>query len=144
MHAKAHRERGEVHRVHALRVMLVAGAGIVCQHAPERLALVFRDARLKFRRDLHPERLPRVRGKAAPRLRPAVSVGDVGLDVKDGRPRELGRKGERVAKTPMRALPPRRGGRTVGEKPSVRASENCQISQRWLKPSIPRRASVSR
>ena len=26
----------------------------------------------------------------------------------------LGRKGERVAKTPMRALPPSRGGRTVG------------------------------
>ena len=44
----------------------------------------------------------------------------------------------------MRTLPPRRGGRTVGEKVSVTLSENCQMSQRWLKPSMPRRASGSR
>ena len=30
----------------------------------------------------------------------------------------LGRKGERVANTPMRRLPPSRGGRTVGDQPS--------------------------
>ena len=34
------------------------------------------------------------------------------------RPRALGRKGERVAKTPRRVLPPRRGGRTVGDQSS--------------------------
>ena len=28
----------------------------------------------------------------------------------------LGRKGDRVAKTPMRVLPPSRGGRTVGDQ----------------------------
>ena len=30
----------------------------------------------------------------------------------------LGRKGERVANTPMRTLPPSRGGRTVGDQVS--------------------------
>ena len=33
----------------------------------------------------------------------------------------LGRKGDRVAKTPMRRLPPSRGGRTVGDH-SARAA----------------------
>ena len=32
-------------------------------------------------------------------------------------PSGLGRKVERVANTPMRALPPKRGGRTVGRQP---------------------------
>ena len=53
----------------------------------------------------------------------------------------LGRKGERVANTPMRILPPSRGGRTVGDQPSRTAPENCQMSQMWLNPSSPRRAS---
>ena len=44
-------------------------------------------------------------------------------------PTALGRKGERVAKTPMRVLPPSRGGRTVGDQSSRTAWENCQISQ---------------
>ena len=30
----------------------------------------------------------------------------------------FGRKGERVANTPMRTLPPSRGGRTVGDQVS--------------------------
>ena len=37
----------------------------------------------------------------------------------------LGRNGERVANTPMRTLPPRRGGRTVGDQPSRSARENA-------------------
>lgn len=53
----------------------------------------------------------------------------------------LGRKGERVAKTPSRALPPSRGGRTVGDQVFRTAWENCQISQMWEKPSSPRSAS---
>ena len=57
------------------------------------------------------------------------------------RPRALGRKGERVANTPIRVLPPSLGGRTVGDQSSLTASENCQISQMWEKPSRPRRAS---
>ena len=60
------------------------------------------------------------------------------------RPRALGRKGERVAKTPMRVLPPSRGGRTVGDQSRRRFSENCQMSHRWEKPSMPRRASALR
>ena len=35
----------------------------------------------------------------------------------EDKPMGLGRKGERVANTPMRVLPPRRGGRTVGDQP---------------------------
>ena len=53
----------------------------------------------------------------------------------------MGRVGERVAKTPSRALPPSRGGRTVGDHFSRTDWENCQISQMWEKPSSPRTAS---
>ena len=53
----------------------------------------------------------------------------------------FGRNGERVAKTPMRLLPPSLGGRTVGDHSSRTASENCQMSQRWEYPSMPRKAS---
>ena len=56
-------------------------------------------------------------------------------------PMGFGRKGERVANTPRRSLPPRRGGRTVGDQLSRTASENSQISQRWEKSAMPRRAS---
>ena len=41
----------------------------------------------------------------------------------------LGRKGDRVANTPIRRFPPSRGGRTVGDQSSRTAWENCQISQ---------------
>ena len=54
----------------------------------------------------------------------------------------LGRKLERVAKTPRRALPPRRGGRTVGFQLSRMFSEKIHSSQRWLNPSSPRNASA--
>ena len=54
----------------------------------------------------------------------------------------MGRKGERVAKTPMRVLPPRRGGRTVGDQSSRMFSENPQMSQMWVNPSKPRSASA--
>ena len=60
------------------------------------------------------------------------------------RPSGLGRKGERVANTPIRVLPPRRGGRTVGDQFSRTAPENCHTSQMWLKSSSPRRASALR
>ena len=39
----------------------------------------------------------------------------------------LGRKGERVANTPIRLFPPSRGGRTVGDQPFD--SEKDQMSQ---------------
>ena len=53
----------------------------------------------------------------------------------------LGRKGERVAKTPIRVLPPNRGGRTVGDQVSRMARSKTQMSQMWEKSSKPRRAS---
>ena len=56
----------------------------------------------------------------------------------------LGRKGERVANTPIRLFPPSLGGRTVGDQPLSRFSENSQMSHRWEKPSMPRRASAMR
>lgn len=53
----------------------------------------------------------------------------------------LGLKGERVANTPLRTLPPSRGGRTVGDQVSLWASENSQISQRCENSSNPLTAS---
>ena len=46
-----------------------------------------------------------------------------------------------MAKTPIRVFPPSRGGRTVGDQPCRTASENCQMSHRCEKPSMPRSAS---
>ena len=60
------------------------------------------------------------------------------------RPMGLGRKGERVANTPTRRLPPSRGGRTVGDQPSRAAAEKAQMSHRWEKSSSPRTASALR
>ena len=53
----------------------------------------------------------------------------------------LGRKGERVAKTPIRVLPPSRGGRTVGDQVSRTDWSNTHTSHRWENPSSPRRVS---
>lgn len=53
----------------------------------------------------------------------------------------LGRKGDRVANTPMRVLPPSRGGRTVGFQPFDAVSENSQISQICVNSPSPRTAS---
>ena len=53
----------------------------------------------------------------------------------------LGRKGERVANTPFRSLPPRRGGRTVAYQEERDDWENSQISQICENSSSPRRAS---
>ena len=70
----------------------------------------------------------------------------------DDRPIGFGRKGERVANTPIRTFPPSRGGLTVGDQwnsdpgrvgvPLV--AEKPQISQIWEKPSRPRSASGTR
>ena len=60
------------------------------------------------------------------------------------RPIAFGRKGERVAKTPTRLFPPRRGGRTVGDQVSRCALSKLQISHRCENSSMPRRASGTR
>ena len=57
------------------------------------------------------------------------------------RPIGFGRNGERVANTPMRTLPPRRGGRTVGDQSARTFSENSQMSQMCENASSPRTAS---
>lgn len=57
------------------------------------------------------------------------------------RPSELGLKGERLAKTPTRVFPPRRGGRTVGFQSLWLALWKWKINQRWLKESSSRKAS---
>ena len=57
------------------------------------------------------------------------------------RPRLLGRKVERLAKTPTRRLPPRRGGRTVGFQPCPVVAWKPKINHRWENPSIPRMIS---
>ena len=49
---------------------------------------------------------------------PSFSSGRTASSFTQERPMALGRKGERVANTPMRRLPPSRGGRTVGDQPS--------------------------
>ena len=41
-------------------------------------------------------------------------------------------KVERVANTPSRALPPSRGGRTVGFQPCAAVAWNTKISQTWF------------
>jgi len=53
----------------------------------------------------------------------------------------LGRKGDRVANTPLRTLPPKRGGLTVGDHSSRLASENSQMSHRCENSSNPLTAS---
>ena len=77
----------------------------------------------------------------------------------------LGRKGERVANTPIRLLPPKRGGRTVGDQDNVLevsdilevsrvvatlmvlefpTSENPHNNHKWEYSSTPRNASRTR
>ena len=43
----------------------------------------------------------------------------------------LGRKGDRVANTPIAVLPPSLGGRTVGDQSPRALSENFHTSHRW-------------
>ena len=73
------------HSVYPLRVVLVGGAGVVFQHAPQAVPLGggygFPQLRRAF--DLQPVRLGLCR-EACRRVRVTVGVGDVGLDVVDG------------------------------------------------------------
>ena len=54
----------------------------------------------------------------------------------------FGLTGERVANTPIRLLPPNRGGLTVVLSPNGAESEQYQITHRWLNPSSPRNRSL--
>ena len=72
---------------------------------------------------------------------PSVSLCSIPISFTDESPTGLGLKGDLVANTPIRLLPPRRGGLTVGDHVSLFASENSQINHKWEKSSMPRRAS---
>ena len=58
------------------------------------------------------------------------------------RPMGFGLKGERVANTPTLLLPPRRGGRTVGDQSVLSTLLKPQMSHKCEKFSSPRRASL--
>ena len=75
---------------------------------------------------------------------PRVVCCSMAVSRTDDSPRAFGRKGLRVAKTPMRRFPPSRGGRTVGDQPCLTASLNCQMSQMYSKSSSPLTASGTR
>ncbi len=53
----------------------------------------------------------------------------------------LGRKGERVAKTPIRRFPPSLGGRTVGDHPPLSVAGEIPDQPNMRKPSSPRSMS---
>ena len=59
-------------------------------------------------------------------------------------PTGFGRKGERVANTPIRVFPPSLGGLTVGDQSVRSALENFQISHRCEYPESPLNASLTR
>ena len=75
---------------------------------------------------------------------PRSDVSSIFSSSTDESPIGFGLNGERVAKTPMRTFPPRRGGRTVGDHLSVTDSEKHHISHMCENPSSPRTASGSR
>ena len=60
------------------------------------------------------------------RIFPSFSVASMPKSLTEDSPMLFGLKGERVAKTPIRLLPPRRGGRTVGENESLWAKEKSR------------------
>ena len=80
------------------------------------------------------------------RTGPSGVLGEILMRRTEDNPIWLGRKGLRVAHTPMRLLPPSRGGRTVGlhPSPSLWASLKSQSSQMCENPSNPRKASALR
>ena len=139
-------QAGEAKSIYPVWIVMIVGAGILGQYAPKGLLPLGRHQCQQRSRDLHSQYFSgRCCGKAAQGLWMAVRIGDVWLDVQNRRtihqigPQDpqyaalvrrmddsasftqlsamgLGRKGERVANTPIRAFPPSRGGRTVGDQ----------------------------
>ena len=86
LYREAHLHSGKRKAVNAVRVILVMGPGVLCQHAPQRLPPLGRNPFQQLRRNLHRQALPcRYSGKAAQRVRVAVGVWDVGLDIQNRR-----------------------------------------------------------
>lgn len=85
--------------------------------------------------------------RSAPRTRstgPCSAVRSIPASRTADRAMGLGRKGDRVANTPIRRFPPSLGGRTVGDQSSRAARSKTHTSHRWEKSSSPRRAAGSR
>ena len=112
------------------RVILIPGPGVQSEDVPQRLPPVRGQTLQKVRRDLHRQGGPgRLTGEAAGGVRVAVPVGEVGLDVQDGRPVHQVRAPDAEHRTePVRVLDGlqlhrgqpdgiRPEGRTAGEHP---------------------------
>lgn len=140
IYPELHLQSRERQTVYTLRVPLVGGAGVLGQHSDKGSPVRLWDQRQPRLRQFHRKPPFRALGRKAPhRLRMAVSVGQIGLDIVNGcavhqisppdmehRPQPaaelhplqpdagqakgLGLYGERGANTPSRWLPPSRGG----------------------------------
>ena len=151
---------GKTKAIDALRIILVGRSWVLGQEGKKGLAFIFRNLFQKFGRTFNIKGIVFQRTtEAFGSLRVAVYVRK-GLMSKIGvpsiksapemwrigpcsgwvstasrrteeSPMGFGRKGERVAKTPMRVLPPRRGGRTVGDQLLRILSENPHMSHIW-------------
>ena len=86
LHGEAHIHPGKGHAIDPPGVVLVGGTGVLRQHAQQSPALFRRHSLQQRRRAVHRQRpAGHGVGKAAGGLRVGVGVGDVGLDVVDGR-----------------------------------------------------------
>ena len=156
--------------VNPFRIILILGTGIQGQRIFQRTPLFRRHGTAKRFGNFHIQPFIGDSRKPFRRLRNAVRQRNIGLDIQNGgaitkstpercntgpsrgcnstrssltadNPMGLGRNGARVANTPMRTLPPSRGGRTVGLPPVSPFSLTAPPSHRWENPSRPRTAS---
>ena len=111
--------------------MLVGGARVTCQYAGQGGAVGLRHLCQQFGRELYLQTVELgLAGKALGGIRVAVGIGDVRLDVVDGGAiHQVGTAHDEHRANVRRVLPPRRGGRTVGDQLSRTAPENCHTSQ---------------
>ena len=87
VHGEFHLVAGEGEAVDPLRVLLVPGPGIQGQHLPQSIPPVRGEPLQQSGGKLHLQRGPgRLAGEAALRLRMAVPVWEIGLDVQNGSP----------------------------------------------------------
>ena len=81
-----HFQPAELHAVHPLRIVLIGGTRIVFQHAGQGVPLRFRHRRPHLRGTFHPQGMALgLAGKSLGGVRMTVRIGDVRLDVVDGR-----------------------------------------------------------
>ena len=147
-------------------VLAARAARILAKNLDQAGELCGRDCVLQRLRELDVELLPRsVLNPAARCIRVAVRKRNVGLNVVDGRaiaqvgpstwtmgplpvsstrssltqvsPMGLGRNGLRVANTPTRSAPPRRGGRTVFDHLALVPDLSCDLASAAMSLAVP-------